>query len=50
MDDQQRIERLEYVLGTLITWLHGTLGSDAVRDLVDMLVSPTDASKQEHPQ
>lgn len=39
MTDAQRIARLEYVVGTLITWLTFPLNKMAVDQLLDMLNS-----------
>jgi hypothetical protein len=43
MEDHQRIERLEHVLGTLIVWLQGTLATSHVQQLMDMLTKEPDA-------
>lgn len=42
-EDQQRIERLEDTLGTLIAWLARELGADAVEQLlVKLTEAPND--------
>jgi hypothetical protein len=37
MNDQERIARLELVLKTLISYLHRELGSQAARQLIEVL-------------
>jgi DNA gyrase inhibitor GyrI len=37
MTDTNRIARLEYTVGTLITWLNSTLGSEAAQKLLTAL-------------
>jgi len=40
MSDQERIERLEAVLGTLILWLYREIGESGVAELHQMLSVP----------
>ena len=37
MTDKEKIERLEMVVGTLITWLTGSLRPDEQQKLLEML-------------
>jgi len=37
MTPEQRLDRLEQVLGTTIAWLHGTLSTREVQQLLEML-------------
>lgn len=47
MSDQERIERLEFVLGTLISWLHGiALGQIDAAELLVMLANETPVEKR----
>ncbi len=41
MSNEEKIERLETVLGTLILWLYKELGSAAVDELHHMLTAET---------
>jgi hypothetical protein len=41
MTDKERIDRLEHVVGTLISWLHRELGTEGAVELLAMLNDPT---------
>lgn len=40
MTPEERIERLESAVGTLVTWLHGTLSTGDCNRLLALLAAP----------